>query len=179
MRCLMPVWSSHRGKAAENMDESAPPFLLLPALQTQLRPCDGWNRLESYLWEQKVLSPSVCTWRSECHYMVGGEGKKDIWHWNEVHACNCCRDGRWLQFTMWPFQRWKLGRPPKRSWASLLFQSCPNHIHQGTLGLDPGNSGRVIDLQCLLQWHWVHIWLIGKVSRIGAEHYTHMWLWNI
>lgn len=85
----------------------------------------GRSLPRTYLWEQKALSPSVRARRSECHYMVGGrKKKKDIWHWNELHACNSSSaDRKWLQFVIWTFQRWKRGRPPERTWAGLLFRS--------------------------------------------------------
>lgn len=139
----MLVWSSHRADGCwEHGWICTPPsslcsFLLYKHNSSLVMDETGWSL--SYLWEQKVLSPSVRTRRSECHYMVGGEKKKDIWHWNEVHACNSCGDGKWLQFIMSPFLKWKRSRPPELSWANLLFQSCSNHVPQCPRVADRGN----------------------------------------
>lgn len=128
MRCLMAVWSSHRGMAAGNMDESGP---LAPSRSTNTAPAQWWmKQAGAYLgliYGSRKHSPrpsahgavNAITWWGE------RKGKKDIWHWNELHACNSSSgDRKWLQFVIWTFQRWKRGRPPELSWASLLFQSC-------------------------------------------------------
>lgn len=82
-----------------------------------------------YLWEQQVLSP--LQWMP---LYAGGEGKKvkkkkkkrkDIWHWNELQAFNSSSGhGKFSQFVIWTYQKWKWGRPPELAWAPLLFQSC-------------------------------------------------------
>ncbi len=103
---------------------------LPPAPQTQLQLSDGWNRPEptSALFMRAESTLPVCPHTAQWMPLHGGEKggeKKDIWHWNELHACNSSSgDRKWLQFVIWTFQRWKQCRPPELSWASLLFQSC-------------------------------------------------------
>lgn len=79
MRCFMAVWSSHRGWLLGTWMSPAP-LLLPPALQTQLKPGDGWNRPEPtsalFMGPESSL-PSVRTRHSECHYIVGGGEKKN------------------------------------------------------------------------------------------------------
>lgn len=134
MRCLMAVWSSHREWLLGTWMNPGPS--LPPALQTQLQSSDGWNRPEptSALFMGAESTLPVCPHMAQWMPSHGGGKKgrkkkkkkrKDIWHWNELYACNSSSgDGKWLQFVIWTFQRWKRGRPPELSWASLLFQSC-------------------------------------------------------
>lgn len=140
--------------AAGNMDEPAPlcSFLLCSHSSSPVIAETGWS--PDYLWEQKALSPSVHTWRSKCHYMVGGRRKKKTSDIEMNYTLKWTGDRKWFQVVTWPFQRWKWCRPPELPWVNLLFQSCSNHSHQRLRAAEANIFGWLIDLQCLLQWHW-------------------------
>lgn len=126
MRCLMAAWSSQRGTAAGNMDESAPP--LAPSCSTNTASAQWWMKqagdyLALFMGAESALP--VCPHTAQWMHLHGGGKKKYIWHWNELHTCNSSfGDGKWLHFVIWTFQRWKWGRPPEVSRAGLLIQSC-------------------------------------------------------
>lgn len=125
MRCLMAVWSSHRGDGCWEHGWIRPPHSLLLYKHSSGPVMDetGWSLPRPYLWEQKTLSPRLSVHGAVNAITCWGE-EKDSWHWNELQACNSSSgDGKWLQFVIWTYQRWKRDRPPELSWACLLFQS--------------------------------------------------------
>lgn len=107
--------------AAGNMDESVPPRSLLLYKHSSSPVMDETGRTALFMGAESDLP--VCPHTAQ--WMLLHWGGEDIWHWNELHACNrSSGDRKWLQFVIWTFQRWKWGRPPEPSWVRLLFQSC-------------------------------------------------------
>ena len=160
MRCLMAVWSSHRGMTAGNTDESGP---LPPYCSTNTALAQWWMKQAGALFMGPESTLPVCLHTAQWMPLQGGGKEKDDWHWNELLTCNSCGGAAKLsEFVIWTFQRWKPVEPPELSWDSLLFQSCSS--------LDTGcwsraSEGYLVDRKGSMWW-------------LEAEQNTHMWLLN-